>query len=257
LQLQWLRGVAPDYLLSYPANLEALAHLARRDGPIPSLRAIQSHSGTLRPEAQSVIESVFGVPVKNTYSCAEMGYLASPCPAGNGLHVHAENVLLEVLDNEGRPSAAGATGAVYITHLHNLRGPFVRYELGDQATVGADPCPCGRGLPLLNDVQGRRYPMLEIPNGRLKHPGTVAAKLRLLGGHWQHQVIQKSLDHVVVRLAVEPTWTEQHTTELKRFLVEFFEAPIRVEVELHERLAVPESGKFQSIINEIQPTAWA
>ena len=27
--------------------------------------------------------------------------------------------------------------------------PLVRYDLGDRATVGPSPCPCGRGLPLL------------------------------------------------------------------------------------------------------------
>ena len=135
-QLQWLRRVAPDCLLSLPANLEALALLARREGPIPSLRCIQSIASTLTPEVQGLIEEVFGVPVKNLYSCFEAGYLASPCPEGHGMHVHAENVLLEVLDADGRPCQPGETGRVHITHLHNLRGPFVRYELGDEATVG-------------------------------------------------------------------------------------------------------------------------
>src|SRR5262249_52409762 len=91
-QLHWLRSVAPHYLLSYPSNLEVLAGLARQDGSLPGLRAIQAFSDTLTEEARATIEAAFGVPVKNLYSCAEAGYLASPCPAGHGLHVHAENV---------------------------------------------------------------------------------------------------------------------------------------------------------------------
>ena len=34
----------------------------------------------------------------------------SPCPAGHGLHVHAENILTEVLDADGNPCPPGQTG---------------------------------------------------------------------------------------------------------------------------------------------------
>jgi phenylacetate-CoA ligase len=250
-QYQWLRHIAPDYLLSYPPNLESLALLARQEGPIPSLRAIQAISSTLSPETQAEIESAFGVPVKNTYSCNEVGYLASPCPQGHGLHVHAENVLFEVLDEENRPCAPGKTGNVYITSLHNLRGPFIRYQLGDEVTLGQERCPCGRGLPLLARVQGTNLPSFQLANGRRKPSTPVAGLLRRVKGHWQHQVIQKSLNQVTVRLAIDSTWTEQHADRLRTSLQEFFEAPIQVDIEIHDGLTVPKSGKFQSMINEL------
>lgn len=252
VQLSWLRRLAPDYLLSYSANLESLACLIRQEAPLPQLRAIQSVSTTLTADAKAMIETAFGVPVKNTYSCNEMGYLASPCPTEPGLHVHAENVLLEVLDDAGRPCAPGQTGRIYLTHLHNLRGPFLRYEIGDEATVGPLKCACGRGLPLLTHVQGKNEPMFHLPCGGLKSSAIVGVRLRHLGGHWQHQVIQKAPDHVVVHLAVDATWTDRHAGEMKRIVQEFFEAPIRVNVEIHDRLPLPPSGKFQSMICEIK-----
>ncbi len=252
VQLQWLRRIAPDYLLTYPANLEVLAHLVRAEGPLPSLKAIKSISDTLAPETQATIEAAFGVPVKNTYSCAEAGYLASPCPQGHGLHVHAENVLLEVLDDAGQPCRPGQTGKVYITHLHNLRGPFVRYELGDQATVGPERCPCGRGLPVLTQVHGKRYPLFRLPDGRQKSSVTVALLIRKIGGHRQHQVIQKAVDHAVVRLIVDADWSPSHVEQVRQALQTFFEAPIRVDVEIVTELAMPVSGKFQSMINELR-----
>jgi phenylacetate-CoA ligase len=253
VQLQWLRRIAPDYLLSFSTNLETLALLARQEGPLPGLRSIQAISAMLTPETQATIEAAFGVPVKNTYSCAEMGYLASGCPEGHGLHVHAENVILEVLDEQGSPCKPGQTGRVFVTHLHNLRGPFVRYELGDEATVGPASCPCGRGLPLLTHVQGKIYPMFRLPVGRLKHTSVLATFLRRAGGHWQHQVIQKAVDHVVVRLAVDSTWTEKRGEDIRRIVHDFFEKAIRVDIEIHDRLSLPSSGKFQSMINEIPP----
>jgi phenylacetate-CoA ligase len=251
VQLQWLRGFAADCLLSYSANLEALAALAKQSGPLPGLKTIHSISSTLDPRAQVEIESVFGVPVKNTYSCNEAGYLASPCPDGPGFHVHAENVLLEVLDENDQPCQPGQTGRVFITHLHNVRGPFIRYDLGDEATLGPESCSCGRGLPVLTRIIGRNLPMFRLPGGKLKNTTNLAGPVREIGGHWQHQVIQKAVDHAVVRLAIDPTWTDRHADEMIRAVQEFFEAPIRVELEFHDRLALPNSGKFQSMITEI------
>jgi phenylacetate-CoA ligase len=144
----WLRQVAPEYLVSTIANLEALAPLARAEGPIPRLRVIQATPELLPSASRAHIEAAFGVPVKNSYCCAEAGYLASPCTA-HGLHVHAENILLEVLDTSGQPCAPGQRGQVYVTSLHNLRAPLVRYELGDEAAADPAPCLCGRGLPKL------------------------------------------------------------------------------------------------------------
>src|SRR5262249_20787843 len=98
-QLAWLRRTDPDYLLSMPSNLEFLAGLVEEsDQRLPALRAIQTVGETLTDATRERIEAGFGVPVKNCYSATEAGYIASPCPLGHGLHVHAENVLTEVLD---------------------------------------------------------------------------------------------------------------------------------------------------------------
>jgi len=256
-QLQWLRGLSPTYLFSYPSNLEMLARLLGDVGPIPSLKAIQAISETLSEETQAAIEAAFGVPVKNTYSCIEAGYLASPCTAGQGLHVHAENVLLEVLDDAGRPCAPGQAGRVFLTCLHNPRAPLIRYEVGDMATLGPGPsgerCRCGRGLPLLARVQGKVSPFFRLPDGRRKNSTPLSRLVRKVGGHWQHQVVQKAVDHLVVRLAVNSTWTENHAEQVRQQVRDFFEAPVRIDLEIHDRLPMPPGGKFQCMVVELKP----
>lgn len=251
LQLQWLQRITPDYLISYPSNLEVLARLVQQEGPIKSLRVIQAISESLDEEEQKMIEAAFGVPVKNTYSCAEAGYLASPCPAGHGLHVHAENVIVEVLDEEGRPCQPGETGRVFITSLHNFRGPFLRYELGDEATLGPASCPCGRGLPLLADVRGKKTPLFHLPDGRRKNSISLGRLVRKVGGHWQHQIVQKTRNRIVVRLATDASWSDKHARELMEKVDAFFESPMELDLEIHDKLPMPEHGKFQSLICEI------
>jgi phenylacetate-CoA ligase len=251
-QLEWLRRVQPDYLVSYPSNLEFLASLLRDAGTsLPGLRAIQAIGETLTEEARARIEEGFGVPLKNTYSCVEAGYLASPCPEGHGLHVHAENVLLEVLDEAGRPCRPGETGRVILTTLHNFLTPFIRYEILDGATAGPEQCPCGRGLPLLTRVLGKRRPQFRLPDGRRKDSGFLVRNLRKLGGYRQHQIIQRAADHIIVRLVPDQNWTSDHPARIVQWVQEYLEAPIRVDVETPQRLEISPAGKLNDVIRDI------
>jgi phenylacetate-CoA ligase len=257
-QLAWLRAVAPDYLMSQPPNLEYLATLLLESGErLPGLRAIQSFDNPLTEAAQAHIEAGFGVPVKNLYSSAEAGYLASPCPEGHGMHVHAENVLLEVLDDDGRPCAPGQTGRVVLTTLHNFLTPFVRYEIRDEATVGAAACPCGRGLPLLARVLGKERPLFRLPDGRVCSPNWLVESVRKLEGVRQQQIIQRGVDHVVVRVAAAPGWPPERAEAVRRIVTEFFGASVRVEVDLVGRIEPPARGKLRDVVSELGPPGTA
>ena len=81
------------------------------------------------------------------YSCEEAGYIALQCPQAEHYHCQSESVLVEVLDDEGRPCTPGQVGKVVLTALHNFAMPLIRYENQDYAEVGP-PCACGRGLPV-------------------------------------------------------------------------------------------------------------
>jgi len=251
-QLDWLRQIDPDYLLSQTSNLEMLAAILR-DEPrkFPRLRAIQAISETLGSEAQVAIEEAFGAPVRNLYSCAEAGYLASHCPSRNGMHVHAENVILEVLDDADQPCKPGETGRVILTTLHNFRTPFIRYEIGDRVTLGLEPCQCGRGLPLLARIEGKRRPMFCLAGNRRKHSSGLVHAISGVGNHYQHQAEQVALDQVVVRIVPGKLWTAGHSDRLRHAVQEFFESPIRVDLEIIDRLDLPRSGKLQSMICEL------
>ena len=142
-QLDWLLRIQPDYLLSQPANLEFLAGLLRESGQrLTTLRVIQTVEETLTEQTRKRIEQGFGVPVKNIYSCTEVGTLASTCPEGHGLHVHCENVLLETLNDQDQPCGPGETGRVVLTTLQNHLTPL------DPLRIAGRRHPGSRTLPL-------------------------------------------------------------------------------------------------------------
>jgi phenylacetate-CoA ligase len=253
-QLEWLRRVRPNYVLTMVTNLEYLAGMLADQGErLPDLHMVVGIGEPLTDAGRSRIEAGFGVPVKNPYSCSEAGYLASECPEGHGHHVHAENVLLEVLDGQDRPCAPGQTGRVVLTTLHNFMSPLIRYELLDEVTVGPERCPCGRGLPLLSRIQGRRHVMLRLPDGRLKYSIGLLAIMERLGGAHQFQVVQRALDHVRVQVVPNRSWTSEHPERLTGEIQEFFGAPIRVDVELLERFVLPPGGKLAAVVSELPP----
>jgi phenylacetate-CoA ligase len=253
-QMEWLVRVQPTYLTSYPPNLDFLASLLRETGQrIASLGVIQAIGETLTAETRTRIEDGFGVPVRSSYSCVEAGYVGSPCPAGHGLHVHAENVVLEVLDDVGEPCPPGATGRVVLTTLHNYLTPFLRYEILDRATVGPELCPCGRGLPLLTAIEGKRRPQFRLPDGRRKDSGYLVRNLRQLGGYHQHQIVQRAADHIIVRLVPDQSWTPEHIPRIVQWVQDYFETPMRVDVLTVPSIELSASGKLREIINELEP----
>lgn len=248
-QMRWLLDVQPHYLLSSPSNL---AHLATypEAAKLSRLRAIQAVHEALPEATRQQIESRFGVPLRNTYSCEEAGYLASPCPAGHGLHVHGENVLLEILDDNDQPCLPGQPGRVVLTLLQNYRSPFIRYMIGDIATMGP-PCPCGRGLPLLTAIQGKTRPLLLLPNGQRRDPQVLLDLLiapPLAQAFYQFQLIQESVDFFRLRLLPSPTYRAAIATDLERTVQAHLGFAVTVQVDLVDRIPLHPNGKQSGLI---------
>jgi phenylacetate-CoA ligase len=251
-QLSWLRSVDPDYLVSLPSNLDLLAGLLQESGQrLPKLRAIQALGEPLPPDARQRIEAGFGVPVKNLYSTTEAGSVASPCPLGHGLHVHAEGVLVEVLDADNQPCQPGQTGRLVFTSLHNFITPFLRYDILDEVTLAPGPCPCGRGLPLWTHVDGRRHPLLHLAGGRRKSSMGITLGVRQVGGCHQFQIVQRAVDHVILRVVPDRTWQPDHAARMRQVVHAECEAPIRVDVEEKTYLERPAGGKLKIALIEM------
>jgi phenylacetate-CoA ligase len=252
-QLEWLREVQPQYLISLSSNLEQLAGMLEESGQrLPELRAIQNVGESLTPTARRTIESGFGVPVRNLYSSMEGGYMASPCPSGAGLHVHAENMLVEVLDAEDRPCLPGQTGRLVFTSLSSFLCPFIRYDILDEVTLATEPCPCGRGLPLWTAVNGRRHPLFHLPDGGRKSSMGITLGIRQVGGIHQFQIIQKAADLVLLRVVPSREWLPQHAARMQQVVQAELGASVRVEVAQHEWLERPAGGKLRIVINELE-----
>ena len=110
-----------------------------------------------------ILEQAFGNHVFETYGCREFMLIGSECEKHDGLHVSSEHLIVEIVDDQGMPVAPGTTGNVVITDLFNYANPLIRYQNGDLASFKADqdPCSCGRHLPRIDSIEGRKTEILK------------------------------------------------------------------------------------------------
>ncbi len=254
-QVEWLQRQDPDYLLTHPSIAQRLADYCLENGiRLPKLRELETISEILRPATRAACREAWGVPVVDMYTAREAGYIALQCPEREHYHIQAEGIFVEVLDGRGRPCTAGEVGRVVVTPLHNFAMPLIRYEVGDYAEVG-EPCPCGRGLPVLRRILGRRQNMLVMPSGEERWPLLSSGDIRALlatAPIRQYQFVQKSVEFIKLRLAVARDLTPAEEDGLRRWIQEKFGHPFEVAITYHDEIPRTAGGKYQDFISEVR-----
>ncbi len=250
-QATWLLLQNPDYLLTYPSNLMALAQYFMQTGQgIPRLRQVRTCGETVSPELREACRQAWGVPLVDMYSSQEVGYIALQCPEHEHYHVQSENVLVEILNADNEPCEPGEIGQVVITTLHNYAMPLIRYAIQDYAEAGT-PCPCGRGLAVINRVMCRQRNMLVLPDGRRTWPTFPAKAWGHIAPIRQMQLVQKSLDLIEARLVTEPPLSTAQEQALAEVLRQRFRHPFQVEIRYMERIERGRNHKFEDFISEV------
>jgi phenylacetate-CoA ligase len=250
-QYDWLARLKPGYLLTYPSILRALAerNLAA-DDPV-QLLGITTIGENISPETRHFAQRAFGGKVCDIYSCQEVGYLALQCPRDDHYHIQAETALVEVLDDNNRACAPGEMGRVVVTHLHNHAMPLIRYDIGDYAIAGGD-CDCGINLPVLERVIGRTRNLVSYPDGTRSWPAYGMMKLVEILPNVQFQLVQKSLDTMLLRIGTKKSVSEDMLEEMKNIVNSAMDFPFTIQFELIEQIPRSASGKFEDFVSEIE-----
>jgi phenylacetate-CoA ligase len=248
---QALLRFRPRKLFGYASALYLLAGYIERKlaAPRPSgLRVVFTTAEPLYDFQRATIQSVFGCPAAVEYGCRDAGLIANECPAG-GLHVPSEGITVETLPEDG--SDADGRGEIVVTNAYSFAMPMIRYRTGDIGSLATGACGCGRNLPRLGAVEGRRTDFLVTPEGRVMHALAAIYVLRELPGLRQFQVVQECADLVRVSLVTEPGFTrdtsEQAAAGLKRLLGH----GVTVDVQVVSEIPPAASGKHRYVISKV------
>jgi phenylacetate-CoA ligase len=250
-QLALLDAEQPQYLVTFPTNLRLLLRALRAAGRgLPSLRYVQTLGESLDPDLREECRATLGVPLYDIYGAMEADQIAVQCPQHDHYHVQGELNFVEVLADGDRPCGPGEVGRIVVTPLHTYATPLLRYELDDFAEVGA-PCPCGRGLPVLSRILGRRQGQLTLPSGEKRFPVWGSRVFGSLPVVRQFQIAQTSLTGIEARIVAERALTETERAGILRGLGNQLGPGFRVELKLVDALARTAGGKFMEFVSEL------
>jgi phenylacetate-CoA ligase len=240
----------PGYLLGHPSALAGLIDHCERRGVRPQgLLQLRSIGEMVPDDLAERSQRLWGVPLADVYTCQEAGYLATQCPDHpTNLHVQSENVLLEVVDEQGRACKPGEVGRVLMTSLHNFATPLIRYELGDYARLGG-PCPCGRGLPVLERVMGRYRNLVTLPDGDTRWPRLGWEDLVKVAPVEEIQLVQHTLQDVEVRLVMREPLTATHEQALTAFIQRNLGHPFKLRFSVVQTIRHAVNGKVEAFIS--------
>lgn len=116
------------------------------------------------------ISSSWDLQFFSTYASTEMQTAFTECIYGQGGHHHPELIIVEILDDEGNPLAAGQYGEVTITTLDVEAMPLLRYRTGDICCYYDSVCTCGRTTKRLSPVVGRKKQMIKYKGTTIYPP---------------------------------------------------------------------------------------
>ena len=218
------------------------------------LKSVQFIGGTANEYIRTEFHNLAKAGTIELYSSKEGGSMASPCPLGHGWHQNAESVLLEVVDDLGKPVAPGQSGRVVITPFGNTATPLIRYDQGDLAVAGpTEICPCGRSLPRIHSFSGRLKHMFRRPDGELIGDLSIEARRQLGAGTWQ---LARVGEHAFEMRYKKRDWgVSADIAEFRKtFAIEYYpEAQLKT-IEVDEFVLGP-TGKHMERLDEWDPAS--
>lgn len=250
---QRIKKLRPRMLFGYPSSLALLAEYVTSNGYAVDdlgIKVVFVTSERLYPHQREAIEAAFGAPVANGYGGRDAGFIAHQCPDG-ALHITAEDIVVEIVSEDGTVLPPQQKGEIVITHLSTGDFPFVRYRTGDVGSLSQHNCTCGRGLPVLAEIEGRSTDFVKAADGTVLHGLALIYVLREIPAVEEFKIVQESITRMTVQIVtssgdtahLESIVTEQFRRRLGNSLVIDFVYVSKIEREA--------SGKFRYVVSKI------
>jgi len=248
--VQYLKQRCFAYYLGYPSALYLLARYLLDEGvrlPTPP-RMVVTASETVLPHQRRAIEEAFNSELTDHYSSSESCGGISECER-HAYHPDMEFGILEFLSMEGMRSKSRK---IICTSLHNKAMPFIRYDVGDVATLSDDMCPCGRQTLTIERIDGRIEGIIVTPDGR--QLGRLDFLFKSTDQVKEAQLVQDALDHLRVNVVRRDGYRDEDERDLLKSLRAYLGDAIRIDLEYLPEIPREPNGKFRQIISVVSPS---
>lgn len=242
----------PALIFGHAHSVFLLAdHFARNGRQAYVPRGIVTTAMVLHDFQRRRIEEVFQCRVTNRYGCEEASLIACECSEHRGLHINSDSVLVETLV-DGRPAHPHEPGKIVITDLSNFAMPLIRYQVGDVGVLSDRICRCGRGLPLLESLEGREADYVVTADGQYVSGISLTENFAVLvPGVAQIQIVQEALDRFLFRIVRDTAFSEASERRIEQLVADRFGTQATWKCEFVEAIPQEPSGKYRFCISHV------
>lgn len=248
-----IRSRRPRMLFGYPSAITLIATHAKKRGvrlDRLGIKVVFVTSERLYDYQQAAISQTFGCAVANGYGGRDAGFIAHACPEG-GMHITAEDIIVEIIDEQGRVQSPGRQGEIVVTHLATPDFPFVRYRTGDIGVLGTKRCSCGRGLPLLEGIQGRSTDFVVAADGTIMHGLSLIYILRDLPSVGSFKIIQESLRLTHVQVVPAAGYDNSVAGRIRNGLQARLGQEVEIRIDVLDAIPAEKSGKHRYVVSHV------
>jgi phenylacetate-CoA ligase len=249
--LKRMKLFGAEFIHGYPGAIASFAYAIKTYKlTVPfKLKAILFASETVYNWEREVVQEVFSCRTFDFYGQAEHVVMASECEKSTQYHCIPQYGITEI-----DPDTHEIIGTGFLNHAN----PFIRYRTTD---IGSMPLSsrceqCARNYyPVFAKVEGRLEDFIVTPQGTLIAPAIITHPFKDLKAIKDTQVVQESLDSVIIRAV---PWDkddlqlfEAEISKLCQDLQEILGVGMQVKGNMIEEIERPKSGKFKWIQSAI------
>jgi len=247
-----LREFRPKYIRGYPSALGVLSRFVLENGlkinPSGGIKGVFTSSETLYEFEREQITEAFGAPVFDLYGNTEQAGRFGQCECLEGYHDFVEYSVVEI---EGEDDSG--IGELVATPLTNYAMPLLRYRTGDLARRSCQPCRCGRGLPLIAAIEGRRQDVAVLQDGTpVSLTGFFfAVHVPEMSRLKKIQFQQEAPGHLRALVVKGEHYPEGCCESMLARMNQNLAKPFRIEVRFVEEIPTTRAGKHRFFVSKI------
>jgi len=150
-----------------------------------------------------------------------------------------------------KPVSEGEVGGVVVTDLDNYGFPFIRYKIGDLASLSSTSCPCGRNLPALKSIEGRSFDIIQGVNGNRLGGTFWTLLMRRTKAVENFQIIQKRIDTLEIRIVKSVDYSLHAIEDMLNTVHEKLGNDMHIDVTYVPYISTTKNGKRKFVVSEL------
>ena len=246
-----LNSFLPEFLVGFPSSVFDICNMAKSRGLKfrGSVKYFFTTAETVLPIHREVISDVLGCCLIDQYASSEGAPFIFECRFGS-MHMHPLTGIFEVVNEDLSPTESGE---LLVTSFTTHGTPLIRYRISDHVTMSPPDfkCRCGTNFPTVSAIEGRTSDFILSPtNGRV-NLGNISNATKGVSGLVKFQLIQESLNKVIVKLVTNEIFTKNDEKIFVESLKYRLGSEITLDIRHVSSIDKEKSGKYRLVINLI------